>query len=77
LGGLIYEDVVEVLIVESAICGGNAGGADDVRSLDDVVFCLLPQLFELLLLVGGQFFLRVHHLVELFQFLVVGFAHVA
>jgi hypothetical protein len=42
LGGLVDEDVVEVLIVESTICGGDASGADDIRSLDDVVFCLLP-----------------------------------
>ncbi len=69
--------MIEVKIVEPAIGWCDAGGADNIGSFNDIVFCLFLQLLELQLLFIGKLFLLVDHFIVLFQFLVKRLTHVS
>lgn len=54
LSGLVNQYVVEGEVVESLVCRGDAGGADDICLRQDFLLSTLPQLLELDLLVEGH-----------------------
>ena len=77
LRGLVNQHMVEVKVVEASIGRGDAGRTDHISILDDVVLCLLLELFELHLLLVGQLLLIIDHLVKFLQLVVEGLTHVS
>ena len=69
LRGFVDEDVCEVEICESAVCGGDAGGAYHLSVFDDVLLSLLSELLELYLVFIGQGFFVIDYLEIFFKFL--------
>lgn len=71
LGSLIYQDLSEFDVPDAAIKRSNASRADNIRSLNYLVFSLLLQIFQLVLLLLGEFtlflleFNQLLHLCEL------------